>query len=106
MYVEKKCSLSDEVLAKITKPSASEWLVDDGTVELLGSNLEELIRCTRPSDKVFFSTQQVIRLDVTVTIPHALEFSRAPQPNIGSEESDASTTVFTCPTSGPALSVK
>lgn len=106
MGLGKECSLSHAVLAQITKPSTSEWLVDDGTVKLLNNNLNELIRCTNPFDKVLFRTKEVIRPTEALEISHELEFLSISQATLESQNGDANATIFTCPKSGPVFLVK
>jgi len=99
------CTLGSEVLAEILKPTASQWLVDDSTIELLHNDLQLLIECTRPRDQVIFINKKTIRLARTVEIVHELEFLGTMTSAYGAESCSGEFSSFTCPQSGPAFSV-
>lgn len=100
------CSLSGEVLSQMFKLPAYEWLVDDNAVGLLRNDVQSLIECTRPRDRVVFANKQMIRLPRTLEIVHKLELIGKP---LGTNESSHAREMvpsLTCPYSKPALSVK
>eukprot|EP00210_Caulerpa_lentillifera_P008097 g7731.t1 len=72
---------------------------------MLNSNLQQLIRCTKPHDKIIFMTQNTIHISETLIIVHDLEFVTAKNsPSIDSPREVGMTTIA-CPKSGPVLMV-
>lgn len=99
------CKLSSRLLAQIAKPSTSEWFVDDYTMSLLRGDLQLLIDCTRPLDRLVFVNNQLIRVERTLKIVHELEFFGASLYKYKEKQRGHEAASFTCPYSGPLFSV-
>eukprot|EP00210_Caulerpa_lentillifera_P008073 g7709.t1 len=99
------CELSEATLALFPRPNASTWIVHDYVVEMLSSNLQQLIRCTKPHDKIIFMTLGTIEISETLKIVHDLEFVTVKTiPSMPSYR-EVDVTIIACPKSGPALLV-
>jgi len=101
-----RCQLSNDTLYRIPKRRASDWIVDDSIVNLLHNDLQELILCTRPQERVIFQLQDPVQLNKTLRISHELELIAQAFEINEVKQNGAPFASFLCPESGAALVVR
>lgn len=75
-------------------------------MNLFHHDLQELILCTRPRDRVIFQLQDPVHLNKTMRVSHELEFIAKAFDISEEEQKEASLASFLCPESGVVLVVR
>jgi len=101
-----QCKLPEDKIKQLKSDGESQWLIDDGTLEDLNNDPQELVQCTQPGDRVTFKLTGMHKFNRTLIVAHDLEFaSESPETeNIHNDMRREGT--FTCPDDAPFLSVK
>lgn len=100
------CNIKVKLLRKMNSGVGSEWLIDNNALEILDNDPQQLIQCTSPGDKVVFHLASVRKFKHPLVVSHELEMiARSPETN-NVEDEWGSNASFTCPDSGPFLTVK
>lgn len=100
------CRMGFEVFHKIYRFATFEWIVDDNTIQLLHNDLQILMDCTRPGERVVFSNKRTLKLTRTLRITNKLEFIGKPLSVSESCHAEEMIPSLRCPFSESALSIE